>query len=110
MTCLTTTLFLFAGNDNPVEWDGVTDVDGNFVSDATVSASLRDSEGAVLSPPVTFGLTYVSGSDGRYRGKLQSSAVTLVAGTEYKLFLTATRAGDDDTHIEIPCLALTRTA
>ena len=108
MTCPTNTHVILVGNDNPVEWDGVQNADGEYVNDADVTAELLDSDGVSLSPAVTLTLDYITDSNGRYRGTIQSS-VALVADTEYILLITATVSGDNQTRIEVPYIAMTRT-
>lgn len=101
--------YLYVGNDNEVMFGGVQDADGNFVSNATVSMTLADPASPtvnLLGSAVT--LSYVTGSNGRYRGVIQST-VALVAGVTYDLVITATVAGDADTSIRISAEALTRT-
>ena len=84
-------LVFFQSNDNLIRWDGMTRAsDGAFVNDATVTWSLKDSDGVELDSGT---LTYVSGSNGRYQGVQQSSVnigskddvvfleVTAVSGT-----------------------------
>lgn len=101
--------YLYVNNDNDVIFGGVQDADGNFVSNASVSMTLVNPASPLvnlLGSPVT--LNYVTGSNGRYRGVIQST-VAIVAGVTYDLVITATVAGDADTSIRIPAEALTRT-
>ena len=64
-------LVFFRTNDNLIRWDGMTRAsDGAYVNDATVTWSLKDSDEVELASGT---LTYVTGSNGRYQGVLQST-------------------------------------
>lgn len=83
---------LYKDNDNLVSVVGLTNVAGDaYVNDATVTlVSLTDSGGDEVSGvswPLT--LSYVSGSDGNYRGVIDAAA-ELTAGATYTGTVTAT--------------------
>ncbi len=101
--------FIYVGNDNPVTFEGVQDADGNFVSNAAVTMTLAHPDSPsvnLLGSAVT--LSYVTGSNGRYRGVIQST-VLLTAGVTYELIISATVNGDAQTSIKVAAEALTRT-
>jgi hypothetical protein len=84
---------LFLNNDHVVELSGLKDVDGSFIADAIVQATLyenaTDTEVAGVSWPIT--LQY-QGSAGRYLGEL-SRDIDVVEGGRYQLKLTAESVG-----------------
>jgi len=65
-------MILYVDNDNAIRLDrlknALTDA---FVNNATVSAQLKNAAGASVGSAVT--LTYVTASDGRYQGAVESS-------------------------------------
>jgi hypothetical protein len=86
------TLILFLGNTMVLQVDELQDVDGNFVNNATVTATLLDSTGAQVSGqswPLT--LAYVAASNGRYTGNLAYGLV-LTRAAYYELDITVTTA------------------
>ncbi len=64
-------LIFYKENDNLIRWDGMARAsDGAYVNDATVTFSLKDSDDEEL---VSGSMPYVSGSNGRYQGTVQST-------------------------------------
>ena len=102
-------LILDVDNDNTVYLDSLTGPDGEYVNNATVTAVLKDSTGTNVtgvSWPLT--LAYITDSNGRYSGVIESVA-DLIDGATYILGVTATVDGDMNTYIEREVIALTRT-
>lgn len=96
---------LLVANDNDVELMGVSDRRDDLpVNDATVTFALTTVGGESRS---TGSLTYVPGSDGLYRGTIESN-VSLTDGVNYRLTVTAT-AGTKNGQWVIACIARTRT-
>ena len=81
-------LLAYVENDNVLEVDKLTDVDGTYVNNATVTCTeIRPAAGGddILGGPVT--LTYVTASNGRYRATLQDT-LALVADVAYEAIVT----------------------
>jgi len=86
---------IYVGSDNRIELTGLRDPDDDsYVNDATVTALLKDSTDTSTISGSSITLTYVTGSDGDYRGSIPSS-VSLTAGTAYYARITATSSGRD---------------
>jgi hypothetical protein len=98
---------LYRKNDNIVEWQWLkSSTDGQFVNDGTVTFtlysgySLVSTTGALTTPAGAVNVTvygpasmdYVSGSDGKYQGKLPST-VDLDLALEYTIEINATADG-----------------
>lgn len=98
---------LFRKNDNTVEWTWMAEAtDGEYINNGTVTFtlysgySLNSTTGALTTPggstnvvvygPVT--MTYVSGSNGKYQGKIAAS-VNLNLDLEYTIEINATAGG-----------------
>ena len=62
---------------------------GDYVNDATVSITLKDEDGVDVTG-VTFpvSLSYVSGSDGIYRGIISDTS-NLITGSKYQVIILA---------------------
>ena len=77
------------GNDTNIIVRGMTDaLTGAYINTATISAELFDASDVSLG---TVSLTYVSASNGDYRGVLSATiATSLTAGQGYKLVVTST--------------------
>lgn len=86
---------LLIGNDHIVELAGLHDeISGSYLNAATVTARLKTVAGVEVageSWPIT--LTYVTGSNGNYRGTIED-AVVLESGKSYMLEITADGGGD----------------
>lgn len=82
-------LKLCVNSDNLIEWDAMVDVyDDTFVNDATVTFTLRDTDGDAVDGAESIAMPYVGNSDGKYNGTLQSTVV-LVDGDTYFLEVSA---------------------
>lgn len=99
----------FVKNTNLLEVIGLKDaVTGDFINDATVTATIKDAAGEVVagqSFPVT--LAYVPASDGDYRATLGKD-LALLDDTEYIAEITALATAGDG-FWEFPFQAETRT-
>lgn len=98
---------IYRKNDNLIEWQWLSDAsDGEFVNDGTVSFtlysgySLSSTTGALTTPAgavnaTAYGpstMSYVTGSNGKYQGKLPAS-VALDLALEYTIEINATANG-----------------
>lgn len=78
----------FISNDNLVTITGLRRADaGAYLNDATVTFTVTDTEDAAVSGVATITMSYVSGSNGNYRGTLPDEA-SLVEGTNYIIKIT----------------------
>jgi len=100
---------LYVGNDNVVEVDALRDgTKGPYINNADVSCGVFDDDGnpvGGLSFPLP--LTYVEGSDGRYRAILDKS-LTIVKNEFYTVVVDVTALGGLDAHWELRVQGLTR--
>lgn len=98
---------IYRKNDNVIEWTWLSQAtDGSYINDGTVTFtlysgySLVSTTGALTTPggavnatvagPTT--MTYVTGSNGKYQGKLAAS-VSLDLALEYTIEINATANG-----------------
>ena len=83
-------LTLYHGCDVLIEWDAMKNVyDDTFVNDATVTFTVKDSDGTAVAGAENVVMYYVGNSNGKYNGVLQSS-VSLIDGATYYVEVTAT--------------------
>lgn len=94
---------LAISSDNIVTVSGLFDVvTSSFLNDATVAGAILNSAGSTVA---TFSLSYISGTNGNYRGTITAAvSATLTAGTTYTLQVTATSTSgvvlvDRDSHV-----------
>lgn len=93
---------LFLESDNLIEADELKfAADGTFANDATVVMTLKDGDDNTLSNASNVSMNYVTSSDGKYQGILDST-VPIVLGTDYFLFITATQ-GTNKTTFKTQC-------
>lgn len=98
---------IYRKNDNTIEWQWLTDAsDGEYINDGTVTFtlysgySLVSTTGALTAPSGAVNATaygpssmaYVTGSNGKYQGKLPAS-VDLNLALEYTLEINASANG-----------------
>ena len=72
---------LAISSDNTVEWDGMTDPTGAYLNAATVTCQVKDSADSTTATGIT--LTYVAGSNGKYRGTIPSTTSLTEEATYY---------------------------
>ena len=92
---------LFIGQDNIVFWgdraipnSGLYDNNlEQFVNNATVTFTLKDSSNSTVSGASTISMSYVTGTKGVYEGVLEDG-VSLTENSTYYLEITATASGD----------------
>lgn len=96
----------FVSNDNVVQLDALADVDG-YINNATVAAVINTKAGVEVV--ASFTLTYVTASNGRYRGTIEEDAA-ITSGTEYVLVVSATASSDRKGSWSVPLKAMTRTS
>ena len=91
---MSTTLLAYVGNDNQLKLDGLRNADDAYINNATVTCTgVEDEDGNAVSGdtfPKT--LSYVSASDGDYRGTLQQT-LALEAGVTYIAVITVDGGG-----------------
>lgn len=106
---MSSTLLAYVDNDNQLRIDGLRDADDTYINNATVVCTgVDDSDGnAVSGDTFPKALTYVSASDGNYRGTLQQT-LELVDGESYTATITADGAGLQAT-FSVPFIARART-
>ena len=87
-------VILYKLNDNFIEIDGLADgLDAaNYFNAATITATLKDSAGVNVAGIIALPLTYVSASNGKYRGAVQE-AFDPPAGGGYSLIIDASQGG-----------------
>lgn len=109
-------LVMFQNNDQLIEFDNLADeLTGDFFEAATVTATLIDINNTlgngVNAPvpgfPIT--LTYVTDSDGQYRGKVPYTLVTpqLLPLGGYRMLFDSIESGTQ-LHLEIPVSVVVR--
>lgn len=91
---MSATLLAYVGNDNQLKLDGLRNADDTYINDATVTCTgVEDEDGnAVIGDTFPKTLTYVSASDGDYRGTLQQT-LALEAGVTYIAVITVDGGG-----------------
>ncbi len=106
---MSATLLAYVGNDNRLKLDGLRDADDTYINDATVTCTgIEDEDGNAISGdtfPKT--LSYVSASDGNYRGTLQQT-LQLEDGVTYVAIITVDGGGLQAT-FRAPFVARART-
>ena len=102
----------FSANTNILELTGLYDaVAEAYINNATVSiTTIEDEDGVAVFPlsgsPIT--MDYVTGSNGNYRGVLDST-LPFTAGVCYTAHIDADAGADRIGHWEFPFKPLTRT-
>jgi hypothetical protein len=92
---------LYIGEDNIVFWgdrhvpnSGLYDNNlEQFVNNATLTFTLKDSNNTPVSGATSVSMTYVTGSKGVYEGTLEDGT-SLTENATYYLEITATASGD----------------
>ena len=94
---------IFIGEDNVVEWLRLrNNVTEEYVTTATVRATLKDSAGANVAGAVAVALRYVADSDGDYQGTISAAATSgMTDGATYYLEVTATGDGTGFRHMAV---------
>lgn len=103
---------LYIGQDNLVEWGDVDEqgtglYDNNLESydnSATVAFTLYQSDGTTAVSNGSGTCSYITGSQGCYRGTLEDG-VSLTSGTTYVLEVLATGSGDRIGRVRISYVA-----
>lgn len=95
-------IILYQSNDQTIEVDKLKDrLTGNFLNSATVSSTLYDSAGSAVSGLNGLALSYVSSSNGKYRGNVEQTFAPAL-GDNYEIWFEAAQ-GSSVGHWEIPC-------
>lgn len=93
-------LVLYQDNTQQIQVYGLQDItSGNFVSTATLTATLLDKDRNQVSGLIGVNLTYQPGSNGNYFG-IVGLTFSPVCGTDYVLVLEGDNSGSH-LHIEI---------
>jgi len=66
-------LTLFIDNDNYIELVGLVDNDGNYKNAATVTVTLKDSDGSNVAGAVNLSMNYLGGTNGDYSAQLEDT-------------------------------------
>lgn len=105
-----TTEVIYLSNDNLLIVDAVQDSsDDSYINDATVTCTLKDLDGnAVTGQTFPLTLAYVSGSNGKYQGKLEDG-LSLTARQAYIAHIDIDAGSDLLANIQLPVVAKTRT-
>jgi hypothetical protein len=82
----------FVGSDTKVYLENIKDDQGQFVNNATVVGTLKDTNGVAVVGVGPISFAYVSGSDGTYLGVVPAAA-QLVERHEYDLFAQISAGG-----------------
>ncbi len=94
-------LVLYQSNDQYIEIDQLADgITGAFVNGATVTVTLKDSAGAIVTGISSLALSYVAASSGKYRGQVEDT-FNPTKGGGYILHVNADNGGLK-LHLEIP--------
>jgi hypothetical protein len=81
------------GSSNLVRLDALTNTStGAYVNSATVTFTLKDASGSVVSSLSGVSMAYVSSSNGRYEGTIPNTAA-LTLNALYTLEITTTSGG-----------------
>lgn len=97
-------LTIYVASDTLIEWDKAAKAsDGTYLNAATVSYQLTDLAGNNISG-ASGSMSYVTASDGRYQGVLDST-VSLTDGQEYWILITLTSAGGIGSARKVRCVA-----
>jgi hypothetical protein len=84
---------LYVGNTINVEITGLRNAtSGAYINDATVTFSVKTLSGAIVDGLEDEAMSYISASDGVYRGTIPSDAPFFV-GQSYVVEITATKSG-----------------
>jgi len=95
---------VFISTDNVIEWKGLQRVtDDKWVKNATVTFTLKDTDGNAITGADGVSMPYLAGSDGTYQGTLPST-VSLTEGASYYLEVTATSSSGNGFR-RIQCVA-----
>jgi hypothetical protein len=82
-------LGVYFSSDNLLEVTGLKNAaSGNFVNNATVTANIVDSDGNAVTNATNISLSYISGSNGNYRGTIPDTA-DIDRSAEYVAQITA---------------------
>lgn len=80
---------IYVRNDNSVFVTGLRNSsDDSYINDATITFTVYDDKCEQLTGAIGVSMTYVSASNGNYRGILQST-VDLVAGKTYDVVIVS---------------------
>lgn len=79
---------LYVSEDNVITLDALTNsTTGEYVNDATITMTLTTEAGVAVDDALNLEVTYVSDSDGLYRGTLPNT-LELSEGVRYYLILS----------------------
>lgn len=99
-------------NDFVLTWASMDlATDGSFVSNATVTMTMKVTEtGSLVSGASSLSLTYVTGSNGNYQGRIPASALpsSLTLGPIYTIEVSAT-SGSYTGFAKLPVTLVERT-
>jgi len=91
---------LWVDADNLLEYNGLEDQDGNTVTDATVTATVFESDQTTEVGGQTWPATLNGDGNGNYSAILEDT-MELVAGNRYWVDITAEGGGADDRRLKL---------
>jgi hypothetical protein len=95
-------LVIWQNNTQDLELNGMQDAMGNFVNDATGTATLLDGNRNPDSVLVNLAIQYINGTNGNYVVTIPSGFETAV-GSEYTMVLDGSSVSESaHFHLEIP--------
>lgn len=101
---------VFLSNDNVVELNGLKNIStDSYINSATVTFTLKDSDGDSVTGATNISMSYVASSDGIYRGTL-ADTVTLSHNTLYTCEVTINGGDGLQGFIIVPVRAMKRHA
>jgi len=85
--------YLYIDTDNVIRVRGLKDeVSGDYINDATIRATVYDSDGNPVADAQDLSLSYVSDTNGDYAGEIPNG-VSLTAGSLYTVQVTISGSG-----------------
>jgi hypothetical protein len=106
------TKIIFPDNDNLISWSWMERAsDGEFVDDATVTATLLDPDGVEVTGVIDLPMDYVTGSNGIYQGILPFDIDWDLApsGSGYHLLIIANSPTSGHAERNLDCVVVERT-
>lgn len=91
-------LIIYPGNSQVIQLDNLFDIiTSTYLNNASLTATLYDSQGNSVQGCIGIALTYVAASNGSYLGLFGDSSFTPNPGTGYTLIVDGTASGGQGT-------------
>lgn len=92
--------------DMTVEVQGLQDLDGTYINDATLTVTLKDTAGTLITGQTyPASMSYVSASNGNYRGPI-SDSINVSPGDLLEAWIDISTPSNGDRLIKLPCKVL----